>query len=69
MPNPEIEAAWVEEAVKRLDAYKEGRLETISFEDIFGNPSSAFNNILSPDIVTPAKAPYPYQKKLLKKPA
>lgn len=36
LPNPEIEAAWAEEAEKRLAAYKEGRLETISFEDMFG---------------------------------
>ena len=36
MPNPEIAEEWAIEAEKRLQAYKEGRLETISFEDMFG---------------------------------
>ncbi|RKY33715.1 MAG: hypothetical protein DRP78_07250 [Candidatus Omnitrophota bacterium] len=27
--------AWVEEATKRLEAYKAGELETISFDDMF----------------------------------
>jgi putative addiction module component (TIGR02574 family) len=36
VPNPEIEKTWAIEAEKRLQAYKEGRLETISFEDMFG---------------------------------
>ncbi|MDO8446414.1 MAG: addiction module protein [Deltaproteobacteria bacterium] len=40
MPNPEIEAAWAEEAEKRLAAYKEGRLATISFEDMFGKKAA-----------------------------
>ena len=34
-PNPEIEKSWALEAEKRLQAYKEGKLETISFEDMF----------------------------------
>ena len=35
VPNPEIEKSWALEAEKRLQAYKEGKLETISFEDMF----------------------------------
>jgi putative addiction module component (TIGR02574 family) len=35
MPDPEVEKAWAEEAEKRLIAYKDGKLETISFEDMF----------------------------------
>ena len=39
VPNPEIAEAWVVEAEKRLKAYKEGKLKTISFEDMFGEKS------------------------------
>ena len=35
VPDPNIEQAWVDEAVRRLKAYKEGKLETISFEEMF----------------------------------
>ncbi|MCK4798847.1 MAG: addiction module protein [Spirochaetes bacterium] len=35
VPNPEIEKSWALEAEKRLQAYKEGKLETISFENMF----------------------------------
>jgi putative addiction module component (TIGR02574 family) len=31
-PNPEIDQIWANEARKRWDAYKAGRLETISYE-------------------------------------
>jgi len=34
-PNPEVEKAWANEALKRLQAYKEGKLKTISFEETF----------------------------------
>jgi putative addiction module component (TIGR02574 family) len=40
MPDPEISKEWFIEAEKRLQAYKKGRLETISFEDMFGERSS-----------------------------
>ena len=32
--NPEIDQIWANEARKRWDAYKAGRLETISYEDL-----------------------------------
>lgn len=35
VPNPNIEKQWADEAQRRLTAYKEGRLETISFEEMF----------------------------------
>jgi putative addiction module component (TIGR02574 family) len=33
-PNPEMDQIWANEARKRWDAYKAGRLETISYEDL-----------------------------------
>jgi len=33
-PDPEIDKVWANEARKRWNAYKEGRLETISYEDL-----------------------------------
>jgi putative addiction module component (TIGR02574 family) len=33
-PDPEIERVWAEEANKRWAAYKEGRLGTVSYEDV-----------------------------------
>ena len=35
-PNPDLDAVWLEEAEKRLAAYKAGRLATVSLEDMFG---------------------------------
>jgi len=35
MPDPEIEKTWADEAERRLKAYKEGKLEAISFENMF----------------------------------
>lgn len=33
-PDPEIDRIWAEEARRRWQAYKEGRLETVSYEDL-----------------------------------
>jgi putative addiction module component (TIGR02574 family) len=32
--DPEIESVWAEEAKKRWAAYKEGRIGTVSYEDV-----------------------------------
>ncbi len=34
-PDPEIEQVWQEEVLRRVNAYDEGRLETISVEEVF----------------------------------
>jgi len=34
-PDKEIDDIWEEEAVKRLDKYRKGELETVSMEEIF----------------------------------
>ncbi|HSW55728.1 MAG TPA: addiction module protein [Ignavibacteriaceae bacterium] len=34
-PNKEIENIWLEEAERRLKAYRDGKLEGIPMEDIF----------------------------------
>jgi putative addiction module component (TIGR02574 family) len=34
-PDPEIDRAWQEEALRRLTAYDEGRLECVSMEEAF----------------------------------
>lgn len=36
IPDPQIEKEWAKEAERRLQAYKKGKLKTISFEDMFG---------------------------------
>ncbi|MFH1442305.1 MAG: addiction module protein [Candidatus Omnitrophota bacterium] len=36
MPDPQIEKIWAKEAQKRLRAYKKNKLQTVSFEDMFG---------------------------------
>jgi putative addiction module component (TIGR02574 family) len=33
-PDPEIDRIWAEEARKRWDAYKAGRLQTVSYEEL-----------------------------------
>jgi putative addiction module component (TIGR02574 family) len=33
-PDPEIDRVWGEEARKRWEAYKEGRVSTISYESV-----------------------------------
>lgn len=35
-PNKEINAIWAEEADKRLRAHREGRTQSVRFEDVFG---------------------------------
>ena len=34
-PDPEIDRVWAEEALRRLAAYDEGRLELVSMEEAF----------------------------------
>jgi len=34
-PDSSIDAIWAEEAEKRLNAYRQGKLEGISMEDLF----------------------------------
>lgn len=36
-PNKEIDEIWVEESIKRLKAYKQGKLKTVSYEQVFGS--------------------------------
>jgi Putative addiction module component len=33
-PDPEIERIWADEAKKRWAAYKEGRIRSVSYEDV-----------------------------------
>lgn len=33
--DPEIDKIWQEEALRRLQAYREGRLEVVSMEEVF----------------------------------
>ena len=35
-PNPDIDRAWAEEALSRLDAYKRGLTQGIPAEDVMG---------------------------------
>jgi len=34
--NPEVEVAWVNESLKRAEAYCNGELKTVSYEEVFG---------------------------------
>jgi hypothetical protein len=34
-PNTEIDQLWIEESTKRVEAIKNGTLETVSYEDVF----------------------------------
>lgn len=36
-PDAEIDRVWAEEALHRARACDEGRMKTISFEEVFGN--------------------------------
>jgi putative addiction module component (TIGR02574 family) len=33
-PDPELDKIWADEAAKRWSAYKDGRLKTISYDDV-----------------------------------
>lgn len=33
-PDPEIDHIWLEEAHKRWEAYKAGKVETVSYQDV-----------------------------------
>jgi len=35
-PDPKIDDIWIEEAQRRLEAYREGKIKTIAMEDLFG---------------------------------
>jgi len=34
-PDPEIDKVWQEEALRRVKAYDEGRLETVTMDEVF----------------------------------
>jgi hypothetical protein len=34
-PDPEIDKVWQEEALRRVKAYDEGRLDTVSMDEVF----------------------------------
>lgn len=36
-PDPEIDAIWQEECLRRLSAYQEGRMDTVSLEEALGD--------------------------------
>lgn len=36
-PDKTLDDIWANEAEKRLRAYKEGNLQTVSYEEVFGN--------------------------------
>jgi putative addiction module component (TIGR02574 family) len=36
VPNPEVEKAWIEESMRRSEAYDRGELETVTYEEVFG---------------------------------
>ncbi len=36
-PDQNIEEIWALEAEKRLKAYKEGKVKTLSYQEVFGN--------------------------------
>jgi putative addiction module component (TIGR02574 family) len=36
-PDEEIEQIWIEESQKRLNEYKEGKLKTLSYKDVFSS--------------------------------
>jgi putative addiction module component (TIGR02574 family) len=37
VPDPDLDRIWANEAEKRLQAYREGRLSAIPLEEVFGS--------------------------------
>lgn len=37
VPDSQLDEIWVDEAERRLNAYREGRLGSVSMEEIFGS--------------------------------
>ena len=36
-PNMEVDDIWLEESKKRLKAYQQGQLKTVTYEQVFGS--------------------------------
>lgn len=36
-PNMEVDKIWIEESQKRLKAYQQGKLKSVSYEQVFGS--------------------------------
>ncbi|WP_295434746.1 addiction module protein [uncultured Thiodictyon sp.] len=58
-PDLSLDAIWAEEAEKRIQAYREGRLEVIAMEDIFRDEASAGSVGRRADPQTGPAAPRP----------
>ena len=43
-PDEEIDQIWVDEADKRLEAYRKGEIKAVPMENIFKNASIIFRN-------------------------
>ncbi len=35
VPNSEVDKVWIEESLKRLNAYKQGEMKTYSYAEVF----------------------------------
>ncbi len=35
VPNSEVDKVWIEESLKRLNAYKQGEIKTYSYAEVF----------------------------------
>lgn len=42
-PDRELDAIWAEEAEKRLEAYRAGKLDGVALEDVFEEDSHLFS--------------------------
>ena len=36
-PNMEVDEIWIKESQRRLKAYQQGKLKTVSYEQVFGS--------------------------------